>query len=178
MYSFATYETLLLSHMLPDKLAGQMRARFLLRALGLLVLMAACGEAALMPPAPSDTPTPATETTPLPPNVCQPNPDPASPQVLVIDTPKPGDAVTSPLLVSGRVAAFEATFKITIFNAAGQAIADVVGMSAEGQVLSPFSEQITFSTPGPKPACLWVYQASARDGSPIHVGQVPILLLP
>lgn len=51
-------------------------------------------------------------------------------------------------------------------------------MSAEGQTLSPFSEDVTFSVGAPTSACLWVYEASARDGSPIHVGQVPVLLQP
>jgi hypothetical protein len=27
-------------------------------------------------------------------------------------------------------------------------------------------------------ACLWVYEASARDGQPIHVLQVPVRLQP
>jgi len=151
-------------------------------ALALLLVAAACGDVGPQPPPPAETPPPATplppQATPTPPDVCQPNPDPASPDVLVIDTPQPGDAVTSPIAVSGQIAAFEATFKITIFNAAGEPIADVVGMSQEGQTLSPFSVEVAFTTPGPKPACLWVYEASARDGSPIHVGQVPILLLP
>ncbi len=133
-------------------------------------------------PTPAETPSPA-ETlppgqTPVPPNVCLPNPDPATPNVLVIDQPLPLQTVTSPITVSGRIAAFEARFMITIYRADGSAIADAAGMSAEGQTLSPFSESVPFSVAGLTPACLWVYEASARDGSPIHVGQVPLLLSP
>lgn len=145
-----------------------------------LLFTAACQDEGA--PTPTDTPTPAPTlppgTTPTPTDVCLPNPDPASSDVLIIDTPRPGDAVSSPITVSGQIAAFEATFKITIFAADGSPITDVVGMSQQGQVLSPFSEEVGFTTAVPKPACLWVYEASARDGSPIHVGQVPILLLP
>jgi len=126
---------------------------------------------------PSVTIRPTVTPTPVP-NVCLRNPDPATPSVLVIDQPLPFQAVTSPLTVRGKVAAFEATFKITIYRADGSVIADVVGMSAEGQTLSPFSQRVPFSVTGPTTACLWVYEASARDGSPIHVGQVPLLLTP
>ncbi len=112
------------------------------------------------------------------PDVCQPNPDPATPDLQVIDAPLPGSAVTSPVTVRGRIAAFEAAFKITTYDGAGTPIADVSGMAQEGQTLSPFSEDVAFSVSGPTPACIWVYEASARDGSPIHVGQIPVLLQP
>jgi hypothetical protein len=115
---------------------------------------------------------------PSPLDVCQPNRDPASAEVLVIDTRQPDDAVTSPLRVSGQIAAFEATCRIAIFSAAGEPILDVIGMSQEGRTLAPFSAEVEFAMPGPKPACLWDYEASARDGRPIHVRRVPIMLLP
>ncbi len=121
--------------------------------------------------------TPA-ETPTAEPEVCQPNPDPATPEFQVIDRPSAGDTVTSPVTISGQVAAFEATFKITIYQADGSIIADVTGMSQEGQTLSPFSEDVTFSVSVPKPACIWVYEASARDGSLIHVSQIPVMLSP
>ncbi len=127
-------------------------------------------------PTPAQTPSPG--ETPAPPNVCQPNPDPATPELQVIDRPSAGDTVTSPVTISGQVAAFEATFKITIYQADGSIIADVTGMSQEGQTLSPFSEDVAFSVSVPKPACIWVYEASARDGSLIHVGQIPVTLSP
>jgi hypothetical protein len=110
------------------------------------------------------------------PNVCAPNPDPAGPDLLLIDLPRPGDAVKSPIKVSGRIAAFEATFLTAVFDASGKPIARVVGMSLEGQTLSPFSVEVPFAPAQGGLACLWVYQESARDGRPITVGQVPILL--
>lgn len=155
------------------------------------VLFIACGDGGggdggatpeTVEPAPAETPTPAQTPspgeTPAPPNVCQPNPDPATAAFQVIDRPAPGDTVTSPVTVSGQVAAFEATFKITIYQADGSIIADVTGMSQEGQTLSHFSEDVTFSVSVPKPACIWVYELSARDGSLINVGQIPVTLSP
>ena len=127
-------------------------------------------------PAPTQTLPPG--QTAAPPNVCLPNPDPAKPDVVAVAQPSPGDAVTSPLKVAGKIAAFEATFRITIFDAAGQQIADQTAMSAEGQTLAPFSATVPFTVSARKPACLWVYERSARDGLPIHVVQVPLTLVP
>jgi hypothetical protein len=110
--------------------------------------------------------------------VCRENPDPANDSLVQVDEPLGGDPVTSPVQVRGRVAAFEATFRVTIFDAAGTTIADVTGMSSEGQTLAPFEVEVPFTVTQETPACLWVYEASARDGQPIHVLQTPIRLQP
>jgi hypothetical protein len=111
--------------------------------------------------------------------VCAPNPDEANDNETQVDEPLGGDPVTSPFTVRGNVAAFEATFKITLFDAAGNQLADVTGMSAEGQTLAPFSETVAFAAVAQEtPACLWVYQASAEDGRPINVLQIPLRLQP
>lgn len=127
------------------------------------------------------TATPAATTsavTPLPQNICATNPDPATLGVNVVTTPQIGDAVTSPVQVTGQIAAFEATFKVTIYDAQQNVIADQTAMSNEGQTLAPFSTSVSFTVTEDTPACLWVYEASAQDGSPIHVVQIPLTLLP
>ena len=129
---------------------------------------------ATVSPGPGDeSPTPTSQ-----PNVCETNPDPASADVVSVDSPQTGDSVTSPVTVSGRIVAFEAQFNITIFDAAGDKIADVPARSEEGQVLSPFSKDVFFSVTEATPACVWVYDLSERDGSPIDVVQVPVTLKP
>ena len=110
--------------------------------------------------------------------VCAANPDPGKDDVVQVDEPLGGDPVTSPVTVRGQVAAFEATFKITIYDAAGATIADVTAMSQEGQTLAPFEVEVPFSVTQETRACLWVYEASARDGLPIHVLQIPVRLQP
>lgn len=110
--------------------------------------------------------------------VCKENPDPGNDNEVQVEEPLGGDPVTSPVTVRGQVAAFEATFKITIYDAAGATIADVTGMSSEGQTLAPFQIEVPFSVTQETPACLWVYEASARDGNPINVLQIPIRLQP
>ncbi|MDP2674792.1 MAG: Gmad2 immunoglobulin-like domain-containing protein [Dehalococcoidia bacterium] len=129
--------------------------------------------ATVSPGAGDESPTPTAAA-----DVCQPNPDPASADVATVDSPQTGDSVTSPVTVSGQFAAFEAQFNITIFDAAGGKIADVPARSGEGQVLSSFSEDVAFSVTEETPACVWVYDLSERDGTPIDVVQIPVLLQP
>ncbi len=122
-----------------------------------------------------ETPTPTGE-----PEVCQPNPDPATPEFQVIDQPSAGDTVTSPVTISGQVLAWEATYQIGIFDADGNPIVETFGTAEAMGVgeLAPFSIDVAFEVEEPTPACIWVYEASAMDGSPIHVGQIPVTLSP
>jgi len=126
-----------------------------------------------------ETPTPA-ETPTGEPEVCQPNPDPATPEFQVIDQPSAGDTVTSPVTISGQVLAFEATYQIGIFDADGDPIVETFGMAEATEIgeLAPFSIDVTFEVDEPTPACIWVYEQSPRDGSSIHVGQIPVTLSP
>jgi hypothetical protein len=121
--------------------------------------------------APTPTPSPAA-------SVCQTNPNPATSAQTVVNQPQPGDQVTSPVIVSGQIAAFEAQFNIAIKNASGTDIATQPGHSQQGQTLSAFNESVAFTVATQTPACLWVFDLSAMDGSPIQVVQVPITLMP
>jgi cytoskeletal protein RodZ len=112
-------------------------------------------------------------------NVCQTNPNPATPAQTVVDAPLSGAQVTSPVTVSGQIAAFEAQFNIAIKDASGADIASQPGHSQEGQTLSPFSESVPFTVTTQTPACLWVFDISNADGvTPTQVVQVPITLAP
>lgn len=122
---------------------------------------------------PSDSPLPTSSL-----GVCQENPAPAAPDITQVTDPDAGDEVTSPLTVEGNIVAFEAQFSIALKDADGNDITTVVGNSEEGQVLSPYSEQVIFSVERETDACLWVYDESGADGSPINVVQVPLKLEP
>ncbi len=128
---------------------------------------------------PSPTPVPSSSSTPFP-NVCLPNPDPATAAFQILDQPVPLSEVTSPLTVSGQVNYFEATYQIAIFDERGAALVERFGTAQQPDVgvMGPFSHVIVFTVPTPVPVCLWVYEESARDGSPVNVGQVPLVLLP
>ena len=88
--------------------------------------------------------------------VCAPNPDPASPEVQVIDQPSAGDTVTSPVTISGKVIAFEATYQVGIFDADGNPIVETFDTAdaIDVGVLAPFSIDVAFSVDAPTPACI------------------------
>lgn len=109
------------------------------------------------------------------PTACAANPSPP-PNTMLVTSPVPGQRVTSPVRVSGEAAAFEAQIRLTLYAANGDILADVSGRTMEGQRLSPFSVSVPFFVAQDTPACLWVYSNSARDGSPINVVQVPLIL--
>ena len=166
-----------------------MKAFILLLTIPALMVLAACGDDDETTTTATPTRTTAIPGTPTTTagssatpddlaTVCGENPDPATNDVNQDDIPNAGDAVASPVTIQGRVAAFEATFRVTIFDAAGSVIANEKAMSSEGQTLAPFKKEVAFSVTQETPACLWVYESSARDGSPIHVRQIPLVLLP
>ena len=160
-------------------------------AFSVLAFLAACNgegdDSASPSPTATATPTPQPSPTatvsPAPtqaPNVCLANPDPATPEFQTIDEPIPADRVTSPLTVAGDILAFEGTFQVALFDADGVAIVETFGTSQANEIgqLGPFTISIEFNVSTQMPACLWVYEESAMDGSPIHVGQIPLVLLP
>jgi hypothetical protein len=125
----------------------------------------------------SGTTTAATPTSTVA-SVCAANPDPATSDEVQVDSPQPGETVSGRLRVTGKITAFEAQFRVTVYGADGGAIIDVSGTSSEGQTLAPYEVTAPFTVTQSTPACLWVYEKSAKDGSPVHVLQVPITLKP
>jgi len=168
-----------------------MRLPLLVATAALLALAIACGGDNTTPtPTPSPIPTPSPTPSPTPTynptptssidvtNVCGVNPSPATSAQVVVDAPGPSDHITSPVTVSGQIAAFEGTFQISIKDSGGNDLATQQGHSAEGQALSAFSESVPFTVSQEMPACVWVFQYSAEDGSPITVHQIPVILQP
>lgn len=142
------------------------------------VAFAACADEA---GAPTPTPPPSPSPSPTPfPNVCLRNPDPATSEFQILDEPDPFTEVTSPVTVSGQVNAFEATYQVTIFDADGAPLVETFGTAQQPDIgiIGPFSSDVEFDVSEPTPACIWVFEESARDGSPINVGQIPVVLLP
>ena len=98
--------------------------------------------------------------------------DPLAP--IVIESPLPGDSVTSPIRVTGTANVFEATVSFEVRDDAG----DVV-MRGFTTATSGTGTRGTFDTeldvPGLEgPATIVAFEASAEDGSPLHVVEVPI----
>lgn len=161
-------------------------------AVGLAALSFACGDdddeatatptGAVSPTATISSPTATASGTPTATateaDVCGENPDPATDEEVQVDSPEPGDEITSPLQATGLIAVFEAQFNIALKDADGNDIASSSAMSSEGQTLAPFSVSLPFTVSERTPACFWVYDLSAMDGSVQDVVQVPVVLLP
>ena len=112
-------------------------------------------------------------------NVCQANPSPVDPSdpSIIVTSPSSGASVTSPIQVAGQARVFEATVSIKLIDANG-VLVDTTTNAAEGQVLSPFSTSVALSVTSSTSACLWVFEVSAKDGSPVNVVQIPLTLQP
>jgi hypothetical protein len=144
--------------------------------------------------APVLTPAVAATVNPTPtsvPNVCPENPDPAGPEIMVVEEPRKNDALTSPAHVRGWGAGIgfeKAGVRVAIYDATGEPVAQAKAppLSAEGRIppptltvgefSAPFAADIAFRTIVDQPGCVRVFELSAADGSPIHVVQVPVLL--
>lgn len=169
-----------------------MKYALLAALLTLAVLAVACGDdddeatstptQAATPTATAASPTATASGTPTATataaDVCGENPDPATDQQVQVDSPEPGDEITSPLQATGLIAVFEAQFNIALKDAGGNDIASSSAMSSEGQTLAPFSVTLPFTVSERTDACLWVYDISENDGQITMVYQVPVVLLP
>ncbi len=141
------------------------------------------------------TPTPEPTPTPTPVQVCEANPDPASPKVLQVEEPLPNQQVKMPIRVRGWWT------NIGLRNQ-GVALAIVDAKQTVLQVLDPVPPQprtFRVAPPGleitndtrpfaadvvladvtqPTPICLWVYQETTPEGQPKGVVQVQVIVLP
>jgi hypothetical protein len=137
-------------------------------------------------------PTPTPSPTPL--QVCGTNPDPAPPNILMIEAPTNAQQVKVPFAVRGWGSNIG-------FEDQGVAVAIVDGTQTVRQVLdlppqpreyrvAPPGMNITeFTKPyaadiviqgltGPTPFCIWVYQQTNEQGQPRGVVQVPVIVIP
>ncbi len=93
---------------------------------------------------------------------------------ILVESPLPGETVTSPLRVQGTANTFEATFDVEIRNSSGVRIAwrFVTATSGSG-TRGTFDTTISFPhTSGP--ITLVAYEPSAANGKPIHVARIPL----
>jgi Immunoglobulin-like domain of bacterial spore germination len=97
---------------------------------------------------------------------------------ILVESPLPFAAVSSPLRVWGTANTFEATFEYELLDAAGKALARhfVTATSGSG-TRGTYDVTIRFTSPG-GPGKLVVYELSAADGSRIHQVEIPLTLAP
>jgi germination protein M len=97
---------------------------------------------------------------------------------IVIGSPSAGEAVRSPIHVSGTANTFEARFVLEL-KAHGRVLVreDVMASSGTGK-RGTYSVSIPFSVTGETPAELVAFELSAKNGQPSNSVSQPIRLLP
>ena len=98
---------------------------------------------------------------------------------IVVDEPRGGDTVHSPLIVTGTADVFEATVTLRLLDAAGKEIARTFTTATCGTgCRGDFSTQIDVPIDAEQPGTVQVFEYSAKDGSMINVVEIPVVLAP
>lgn len=98
-----------------------------------------------------------------------------APPVLV-ETPAPGDVVTSPFRLAGSSNTFEATFQYALVAADGSELAASFGTATCGTgCRGTFAVKVAYDAP-PGEATLRVFEYSAKDGSVVNLIEIPVTL--
>jgi hypothetical protein len=96
---------------------------------------------------------------------------------IVVTSPLIGQRVSSPVVVAGTADVFEATVSVRVLDAAGNELAArfttaTCGSGCRGDYSTTVSYRLTREQPG----TVQVYEVSARDGSKVHVVDIPVVL--
>jgi hypothetical protein len=98
---------------------------------------------------------------------------------ILVKSPQIGEHVSSPITVSGTADVFEATVTISILDAEGNEIGltstqATCGMGCRGT----YSKAVRYTVDQTQPGTVRVYEVSAKNGKPINVVEIPIVLNP
>ena len=98
---------------------------------------------------------------------------------ILVRSPLIGEQVSSPVTISGNANAFEATVSTSILDAQGGEIANTTTMATCGTgCRGTYSTAVAFTVDRTQAGTVRVYEASAEDGRPIHVVDIPVVLIP
>ncbi|HET7856182.1 MAG TPA: Gmad2 immunoglobulin-like domain-containing protein [Gaiellaceae bacterium] len=98
---------------------------------------------------------------------------------IFVETPAPGDDVSSPVRITGTANMFEATFQVEVVDGNGKVVGKrfVTATSGSG-MRGTFDAQVPFRVREKGPGKLLLFELSAEDGSRIHEVEIPLGLLP
>ena len=100
-----------------------------------------------------------------------------TPQILV-ESPLPGERVTSPIRVRGTANVFEATVSIDVRGANGKLLKRTFTTATSGTgTRGTFDTEVALPD-RTGPVTVIAYEASAEDGRPLHVVELPLRLVP
>jgi spore germination protein GerM len=100
------------------------------------------------------------------------------PAILVV-APRMGQRVSSPVTISGTADVFEAVVSIAILDEHRNVVASSFTMATCGTgCRGTYSTDVGYEVGARQPGTIRVYEVSAKDGSPLHVVEIPVLLTP
>jgi germination protein M len=98
---------------------------------------------------------------------------------IFVDRPAYGAAIGNPARIAGSADVFEATFRVTLLDAAGRTLADQQAMATCGSgCRGTFDVTVGYDVPKAQWGTLRVWDGSAKDGSPENVREYPVWLTP
>ncbi len=96
---------------------------------------------------------------------------------ILVESPLIGEEVSSPVTVAGTADVFEATVSISILGADGREIGRTFTQATCGTgCRGTYSKAVQFVVAETQPGTIRVFEVSAKDGKPIHVVDIPVVL--
>lgn len=98
---------------------------------------------------------------------------------IIVQAPVPGERVTSPVTVSGTANVFEANVSMRILGPDNEVLAETFATATCGTgCRGTYKKNVPFQVVEETEGIIEVFEASAEDGSPLHVVRVPVVLVP
>lgn len=97
---------------------------------------------------------------------------------ILIQSPTPGDTVTSPLQSSGTANTFEGTFQVELRAGGRRLLKRTVEASAGSGTRGSFAASIPFHAPHPAKGVLLAYSRSPASGRATDVVRIPVRVAP
>lgn len=96
---------------------------------------------------------------------------------ILVESPAPSDAVTSPLTVTGIANTYEGATSFRLLDASGATLGEARGTGGAMGQWAPFEAQVRFPIPMSSTGTLIAFTYSPKDGSMVDEVSIPVRLL-
>jgi immunoglobulin-like protein involved in spore germination/sporulation and spore germination protein len=98
---------------------------------------------------------------------------------IMVERPRIGQRTSSPVTIGGSADVFEAVVSIAILDQRGRTLASTFTMATCGTgCRGSYTADVRYDVGTRQPGTIRVYEVSAKDGSPLHVVEIPVILTP
>jgi hypothetical protein len=95
--------------------------------------------------------------------------------VILVESPLPGETVSSPVIVRGTSNTFEATMRVEVRRGSDVLVAETVTASSGSGERGTFAATLDVAA-SPGPVMLVAFEPSAENGEPLHTVTIPLTL--